>query len=203
MLMKFFDVVLITVVIYLPTLIGKYKKNEESLFWASLISSVLTVISFFLVENGEVHFSRVNFTAVLVSAVFGFGAYSLYRINYAFPRRRVSVLTWLVILPFVDTMILRKYGVGNLLALNSLHQLLGWYVPSNVIIMALLGGMVYFLIFLRNGWERVWWESSIAFILGLVGGYIYLKYGFLTAIFSESAFNMWRLLFARTVDKTV
>ncbi len=199
MLMKFFDVVLITVVIYLPTFIGKYKKSEESLFWASLISSILTVISFFLVENGEIRISTVDFLALGVSTLFGLGAYTLYRINHTFSREKVSVLTWLVTLPFVDTMILRKYGIGNLLNLDSLHQLLLWYVPTSVIVMALVGGVIYFLIFSRNGWETTWWEGSIAFVLGLVSGYIYLRYGFLTAVLSQCAFNVWRVLFAKSV----
>ncbi len=194
--MKLFDVLLITVVIYLPTLLGKYKKNEETLFWSSLISSVLTVISFFLIENGEVHLSRVFFMPVLIGAVFGFVNYLIYRLNYAFNRRRFSPLAWLIILPFVDTVILRKYGISTLSVMNSTHQLLVWFVPSNVIVMAIIGAIVYFFIFWRNGFKRVWWEGVSAFVVGIVSGYIYVKYGFLTAFLAEIAFNFWRIAFA-------
>ncbi len=200
-LIRFLDVVLITFVVYLPLLIGKYKKNEESLFWAASISSLLGIISLFLmkdIHNLHPYFQKIELLPLLVSFVIGFGAYSLYRINRDFKRKSFySPLTWLVFLPFVDTVILRKFGIDSLSWMQEVHQLLVWYVSLRVFILAILAGFVYFLIFFRNRLFVASWEGSIAFTSSLVAGYIFVHYGFTNALLAEVAFNFWRVALAK------
>ncbi len=193
----FLSVGAISFVVYLPFFIGKYKKNEESLFWESTISLILMIVALFVMTNKSFESEKPVFLPILVSFLFGFAAYTIYRMNFPFERNKLSPLTWLVELPIVDNVVFRGFGLYNLSAISQKHQLLVWYVPLNVIVMALVCAVVYFFVFIKNGLFRSSWESSMAFVVALVAGYIYVNYGFVNALISQSAFNSWRIAFSK------
>ena len=197
--LDFTDVVVVALVIYLPLLIGKYKKSEESLFWASTISLILAVISLFVMGNLKVvHIQSVKPLPILVALVMGFGSYALYKINWNFERHTLSPLTWLVVLPIVDNLALRVFGIRELYWMNQVHQLLIWYVGLNVFLLALVGAFIYLLIFFKNGLFISIWEASIVFVSSLMAGYVYVHYGLVSAILAQASFNLWRLIFAKS-----
>jgi hypothetical protein len=195
-LIKFLDVVLTTFVVYLPLLIGKSKKNEESLFWASLITSLLAIISLLVMKGSHLSLEKVQFLPILISFIFGFGSYALYRMNWKIEKSNISPLTWLVLLPFIDTMILREFGIQELSWMHEIHQLLWWFVSLKVFVLAILAGLIYFFIFFRNKLFSATWEGGIAFTSSLVMGYVFVHYGLLNALLAEIAFNFWRIIFA-------
>ncbi len=202
-LIKFFDIVLIMFVVYLPLLIGKSKKNEESLFWASLITLVLAVISMLVMKKAQIEFKNVNFLPILISTAFGFGAYGLYKMNWKFERNIFTPLTWLVFLPLVDTIIFREFGLHDLSWMNETHQLLWWFVSLRVFVLGMLTGFIYFLIFIKGNFFSAVWEGGIAFVSALVAGYIFVHFGLIDALFAEIAFNFWRIAFASKSSRIV
>ena len=187
----------ISFVVYLPLFIGKYKKNEESLFWSSVISLILMSVALFVMANKSFESGKIVFLPVFVSFLFGLVAYAIYRMNFPFERSKFSPFTWLATLPIVDNVVFRGFGLYNLSAISQKHQLLAWYVPLNVIVMALVCAVVYFFVFIKNGLFRSFWESSMAFVVALVAGYVYVNYGFVDALISQSAFNSWRIVFSK------
>ncbi len=189
----------ISFVVYLPLFIGKYKKNEESLFWASAISAVLMIVALLIAGNKNFEIGKFVFLPILVSLAFGFVSYATYRVNFSFERSKFSPFTWLVSLPILDNIIFRVFGLYYLSIMTQKHQLLAWYVPLNVIVMALICGTVYFFIFVRNGLFRSLWEASMAFVVALIAGYVYVNYGFTDALISQVAFNFWRIAFSKHV----
>lgn len=189
----------ISFVVYMPLFIGQRKKNEESLFWASVISLILTTVALIVMGNGDFKSGKPVFLPLLVSFLFGFVAYGIYRMNFPFKRSKFSPFTWLAILPVVDNIVFRGFGLHYLSMMSQEHQLLAWYVPLNVVVMALVCAVAYFFIFFRNGLFRSFWESGMAFVIALVSGYIYMNYGFTDALISQFAFNLWRIVFSKRV----
>lgn len=191
------NVMAISFVVYIPLFTGRYKKTEESLFWASLISLILMTVTLAVMENKNFESGKLVFLPVLVSFLFGFIAYTIYRMNFPFERNKFSPFTWLVTLPIVDNIIFRGFGLHYTSWMSQKHQLLAWYVPLNVIVMALICAVVYFFVFVRNGLFRSFWEASIAFVVGIVAGYIYMNCGFIDALVSQAAFSFWRIIFSK------
>lgn len=191
---KFLESLIIAFAVYIPLFLGKSRRNEESLFWASIVSTFLALMAIFVVRLENFNMSPVNFIPVLVVAAIGFVAYGLYRLNFEFTTSKISPLTWLVVIPVVDNLTFRHIGLYYTSELNLKYQLLGWHVTLNVILLALIAGVVYFLIFVRNGAIRAVVEGALAFVVGIASGYIFINYGIVTAILAQSAFEIWRIV---------
>lgn len=194
--LKFIDMVLVVFVVYMPLLIGRAKRSEESIFWASLISLMLTVIVLFLIKTGNFEFRKIAVIPVMVTFVFGFVAYGLYKLNFSWEIKAFSPVTWLVLLTIIDNVIFRKFGLYYMSTLSRKLQLLAWNIQENVIIIALLCALIYFLIFVRKNATQAMIEGSIAFVVSIIAGHIYLLHGLFDAILAQSAFNFWRMTFA-------
>lgn len=195
--LNFLDMVLVVFVVYTPLLIGKSKRSEESVFWASVISLILTVLVFFLIKTGSVEFKEFGPISVIVASAFGFVTYGLYRLNFSWETKVYSPITWLVLLPIIDNMIFRKYGLYYTSMLSQKLQLLDWNIQENVLIVALLCALIYFLVFVRKNVFQAIAEAAVAFILSIIAGHIYSIHGLFNAILAQSAFSFWRMVFAR------
>ncbi len=194
-LLKFVDMILVVFVVYMPLLIGKSKRSEESIFWASVISLVLTIIVLFLIKTGNAEFKEFAVVPLMMSFAFGFVAYGLYKLNFSWEVRAFSPITWLVLLTTIDNVIFRKFGLYYTSALSQKLQLLFWNIQGNVIVIALLCAFIYFLVFARRNVLQAVIEGSMAFVVSIIAGHIYLLYGLFNAILAQSAFNFWRVAF--------
>ncbi len=194
--LKFLDMVLVVFVVYIPLLIGKSRRSEESVFWASVISLILTVLVFFLIKTESVEFKEFGPISVIVASTFGFVTYGLYRLNFSWETKVYSPITWLALLPIIDNVIFRKYGLYYMSMLSQKLQLLDWNIQENVIIVALLCAFIYFLVFVRKNAFQAIAEGAVAFILSIIAGHIYLIHGLFNAILAQSAFSFWRMVFA-------
>ncbi len=198
--MKFLDTAVMAFVVYIPLLIGKSKRSEESLFWASLISLSLSIIVFFLIKTGNVEHKELFIFPLLIALIFGFIAYWLYRLNFSWEIKVFSPITWLVVLPIVDNLIFRRFGLyytSKLPYLSYKLQLLFWHVRGNVILLAVLCAFIYFLIFVRKDVFQAIIEGTMAFVVSVIAGHVYLFYGLFGAILAQSAFSFWRMIFVR------
>ncbi|HEU24026.1 MAG: hypothetical protein C0176_03365 [Mesoaciditoga sp.] len=194
--LNFLEAVIIMIAVTLPLLIGKNKKNEENLFWASMVSVVLAIIATFVTGNaniGVLNFS--NFWAILIPFIAGFITYGIYGLNFEIQYSKISPITWLIFIPIIDTLIFRHIGILYTSEMNFKIQVLAWFFPVNVFLISIIASLIYFFIYLRNGVKEAIVDAAVFFVFGMIAGYIYVNYGILTAFVSELVFNLWRIIF--------
>ncbi len=194
--LNFLEAVIIMVAATLPLLIGKNKKNEENVFWASMVSVVLSIIATFVTGNANVgilNFS--NIWTVLIPFIAGFITYGIYDLNFEIQYSKYSPITWLIFIPLIDTLIFRHIGLLYTSEMTFKIQILAWFFPVNVFLISIIASLIYFFIYLRNGVREAIVDAAVFFVLGMIAGYIYINYGILTAFISELVFNFWRAIF--------
>ncbi len=193
------EAVVIMIVVYLPLLIGKSKRSEESIFWASMVSVFLALVATFVVGSGNlVAINSFSYLVILIALVAGFISYGLYGLNFKIAYAKFSPITWLVFFPIADNLTFRHIGLFYTSELIYKIQIFAWYVTVNVFLLAIIAALVYFFIYIRNGVKIGIIEAVMAFVIGMIAGYIYFNYGIFMAIIAEMLFNFWRVLFGFT-----
>lgn len=193
---NFLEAVIIIIAVYLPLLLGKNKKNEENLFWASMVSLALAIVATFVTGNAKI--GSFNFSSalpIIVTLIAGFISYGIYDLNFKLQSTKFSPITWLIFIPVTDNLIFRHIGLFYTSEWVFKIQILAWYVTVNVLLFAIIAAIIYFFIYLKNGLTQALVEAAMFFVIGLIAGYIYINYGLLMAIISELVFNLWRVIF--------
>lgn len=193
---NFVEAVIIITAVYLPLLLGKSKRNEENLLWASMVSLALAIVATFVIGSENlwiVHFS--NIWPILVAFIAGFISYGIYNLNFKLQNMKFSPITWLIFLPITDNLTFRHIGLFYTSEWTFKIQVLAWNVPVNVFLFAIIAAIIYFLIYMRGGVKQALVEVAMAFVIGMIAGYIYINYGLLMAIIAEVVFNLWRIIF--------
>uniref|UniRef100_A0A7V3VT74 Uncharacterized protein n=1 Tax=Mesoaciditoga lauensis TaxID=1495039 RepID=A0A7V3VT74_9BACT len=200
---NFLEALIIVTVIYLPLLVGKSKRNEESLFWASLVSVFLALVATFVVNSEKlIGINIFNYLPILIALIAGFISYGIYGLNSKPTYTKLSPITWLIFLPLTDNLALRHIGLFYTSEWVYKIQILAWYVTVNVFLFAIIAALIFFFIYIRNGIKSALIEAAMAFVIGMIAGYIYFNYGILMAIISEIVFNFWRILFGFIKNKS-
>ncbi len=193
---NFLEAVIIIIAVYLPLLLGKNKKNEENVFWASMVSLALAVVATFV--TGKTNVGNFNFSSalpIIVALIAGFISYGIHDLNFKLQSTKLSPITWLIFIPITDNLAFRNIGLFYTSEWIFKIQILAWYVTVNVLLFAIIAAIIYFFIYLKNGIKEALVEAAMFFVIGLIAGYIYVNYGLLMAIISELVFNLWRVVF--------
>ncbi|MCL4407102.1 MAG: hypothetical protein M1542_07505 [Thermotogae bacterium] len=193
---NFLEAVIIIIAVYLPLLLGKSKKNEENIFWASMASLTLAIVATFVTGNADI--GSFNFSSalpIIVALIAGFISYGIHDLNFKLQSTKYSPITWLIFIPVTENLVFRHIGLFYTSEWVFKIQILAWYVTVNVLLFAIIAALIYFFIYLKNGLTDALVEAAMFFVIGLIAGYIYVNYGLLMAIVSELVFNLWRVIF--------
>lgn len=193
---NFVEAVIIITAVYLPLLLGKSKRNEENILWASMVSLALAIVATFVIGIGNlwtVHFFSI--WVILVPFIAGFIAYGIYNLNFKLQNMKFSPITWLIFIPITDNLTFRHIGLFYTSEWAFKIQVLAWDVTVNVFLFAIIAALIYFLIYMRSGIRQALVEVAMAFVIGMIAGYIYINDGLLMAIIAEVVFNLWRVIF--------
>ncbi len=193
---NFLEAVIIIIAVYLPLLLGRNKKNEENIFWASMVSLALAVVATFVTGKTNVeNFDLSSALPIIVALIAGFISYGIHDLNFKLQSTKLSPITWLIFIPITDNLAFRNIGLFYTSEWVFKIQILAWYVTVNVLLFAIIAAIIYFFIYLKNGIKEALVEAAMFFVIGLIAGYIYVNYGLLMAIISELVFNLWRVIF--------
>ncbi len=193
---NFLEAVIIIIAVYLPLLLGRNKKNEENIFWASMVSLALAVVATFVTGKTNVeNFDLSSALPIIVALIAGFISYGIHDLNFKLQSTKLSPITWLIFIPITENLAFRNIGLFYTSEWVFKIQILAWYVTVNVLLFAIIAAIIYFFIYLKNGIKEALVEAAMFFVIGLIAGYIYVNYGLLMAIISELVFNLWRVIF--------
>lgn len=200
---KVLEAVIIMIAVTFPLLISRNRKNEENVFWSSMVSVILALIATFVTGNANVGILNVsNFWVVLIPFIAGFITYGIYALNFEIQYSKFSPITWLIFIPIIDTLVFRHIGLLYTSEWTFKIQILAWFFTINVFAIAIIASLIYFFIYLRNGIQEAVVMASIFFVLGMISGYIYVNYGMISTFVSELVFNFWRVVFGNLNRKT-